>query len=621
MLVSTAFKSSVYKQFNSGAGAAGSEVVAFEQGRLFVTNGADERIDIFDTSSGNRVGTADASSIPGFAGINSVAVANGLIAVAVTRTTSSGDSIALDRGMVAFFNSSGQLLNTLQVGYGPDMLTFSPDGSQIFVANEGEPSSNGTSNPGSVSVIDLSKGVLNATQTEIGFSAFNGQEDALRAEGVRIFPDVSASDDFEPEYIAFSPDGQTAFVTLQEANSVASIDMATLSISALLPLGSTDHSQSGNGLDASDKDNAINIANWPVQGLHMPDAIASYAVGNSTYFVVANEGDDRGENVRIKDISLDPSAFPNAASLQADENLGRLNVSSIDGDTDGDGDYDVLYAYSSRSFSIFDEEGSLMFDSGDDFEQVIASLRPDAFNIDGNSVDARSDNKGPEAEALAIGTLGERTYAFIGLERDSGIMVYDISSPSSASFVSYIDSSANGDLSPEVIKFIDGSQSVTGKPQLAVAYEISGTTTLIDIEQIGTGSSRTAFGSQGDAAFVERLYQGLLMRDGDGQGLGFWVAQLEKGSSAQQIAEQFLQASEAASQQLSGLANSAFVDQLYSRLLDRNAATGESSFWVNQLEQGASRAAVVVGFAQSAEAIDGFSQQGAQGVDYSLWMA
>ena len=261
MAVDTAFVSSVYRQFDSGSGEAGSEVLAFEGGQLFVTNGADERIDIFDSKTGAKIGIADASGIPGFAGINSVTVSSGLIAVAVTRTTLSGETTVLDRGMVAFFNAGGQLLNAIEVGYGPDMVTFSPDGSQVFVANEGEPSSGGDSNPGSVSVIDLSQSVAAATHTEIDFAAFDGQEEALREQGVRIFPDQSASEDFEPEYIAFSPDGQTAYVTLQEANTVATIDMATLSVSALLPLGTVDHSAAGNGIDASDKDDAIDIAN------------------------------------------------------------------------------------------------------------------------------------------------------------------------------------------------------------------------------------------------------------------------------------------------------------------------------------------------------------------------
>lgn len=621
MVVDTAFKSAVYRQFDSGSGEAGSEVVATENGLVFVTNGADERIDIFDARTGAKLGIADASGIPGFAGINSVAVSNGLIAVAVTRSTLSGETPVLDRGMVALFDTNGLLLNTVEVGYGPDMLTFSPDGSRVFVANEGEPSANGESNPGSVSVIDLSQGVAATTHTEIGFAAFDGQEESLREQGIRIFPGQSASEDFEPEYIAFSPDGQTAYVTLQEANAVATIDVASLSVSALLPLGTVDHSIAGNGIDASDRDDAIDIANWPVQGLRMPDAIASYEANGQSYVVMVNEGDDRGENVRVKDIVLDPGAFPNADSLQENANLGRLNVSSIDGDTDGDGDYDALYSYSSRSFSIFDADGNLVFDSGDDFEQVIASLRPGAFNIDGDEPDARSDNKGPEPEALAVGQLGDRTYAFIGLERDSGILVYDITDPADSTFVSYIDSSANGDLAPEVIKFIDGSDSISGKPQLAVAYEISGTTTLIDIHQVGTGNQRTAFGADSPAAALERLYDGLLMRDSDASGLGFWVGSLEAGSSLAQVAESFLQSAEAAGQGLPEMSDTAFVDHLYNQVLDRDADEAGFGYWTAQLDAGVQRADVVVGFAESAEAQNNFAGEGAQGVSYDLWLA
>jgi len=621
MTVDSVFKSSIYRQFDSGSGEAGSEVVAFENGRLFVTNGADERIDIFDGETGTKLGIADASGISGFAGINSVSVFNSLIAVAITRTTLNGETRVLDRGVVALFDMSGQLLNTIEVGYGPDMVTFSPDGSRIFVANEGEPSADGNSNPGSVSVIDLNQGVMLATHHEINFTAFDGQEEALRAQGVRIFPNQSASEDFEPEYIAFSPDGKTAYVTLQEANTVATIDITTLTVSALLPMGTVDHSSLGNGIDASDKDNAINIANWPVQGLRMPDSIASYAVDGKTYFVVANEGDDRGENVRVKDITLDPDVFPDATTLQESTNLGRLNVSSIDGDTDGDGDYDVLYSYGGRSFSIFDAEGRLIFDSGDDFEQIIASLRPDFFNVDGNEPDGRSDNKGPEPEALAIGQLGDQTYAFIGLERDSGIMVYDITDPATSTFVSYIDSTANGDQAPEVIKFIDGSNSLSGKPQLAIAYEGSGTTTLIDIDQIGAGDSCTVFGKDTEAAFLERLYNGLFTRASDTSGLGFWAANMGTGISHKQIAEGFLQSAEATELGLNTLNDTDFINHLYQSVLSRDADADGFSFWMDGLASGAQRADVVVGFVGSTEAIENFADEGAQGVHYTLWSA
>ena len=197
----------------------------------------------------------------------------------------------------------------------------------------------------------------------------------------------------------------------------------------------------GNGLDASDRD-GIDISNAPIYTLFQPDAIDSYVVDGKTFYVTANEGDARDEDVRIKDIVLDPEVFPNAAELQLDENLGRLQVSAIDGDIDGDGDFDQLFALGGRSFSIWDHRGNLVFDSGDQFEQIIAELIPEYFNSDNDdndSVDGRSDNKGPEPEGLTIGEIDGQQYAFVGLERVGGIMVYNISDPAEPEFVQYLN--------------------------------------------------------------------------------------------------------------------------------------------------------------------------------------
>lgn len=302
--------------------------------------------------------------------------------------------------------------------------------------------------------------------------------------------------DFEPEYIAVNADGTKAFVSLQEANAVAVLDIATGTFTEIQPLGTIDHSLPGNELDASDRDDAIAIQNWQVNGMHMPDAIASYEVGGVTYYVTANEGDARDADDRVKDLDLDPDAFPNADLLQEDELLGRLNVSTIDGDIDGDGDFDALYAYGTRSFTIFDEFGNKVFDSGSDFEQIIADLRvPNAFNnqdfptgADDEIDEDRSDNKGPEPEAVTIGMIGDQFYAFVGLERDNGIMVYNVTDPANSEFVQYINSSEAGDISPETLAFVPAEDSPNGKPLLLAANEVSGTTTIyqVDIDPIPT---------------------------------------------------------------------------------------------------------------------------------------
>ena len=252
------------------------------------------------------------------------------------------------------------------------------------------------------------------------------------------------------------------------------------------------------GLDASDRDNAINIRAWPVFGMYEPDAIATFRANHKTYLITANEGDARdwpgfSEEARVSTLNLDATAFPNAAALKANAALGRLNVTRTLGDTDGDGDFDALYTLGGRSFSIWSTDGAQVYDSGSDFERITAARFPAFFNAshDDRTFDSRSDNKGPEPEAVTVGSIGKRQYAFIGLERIGGIMVYDITEPTSPVFVDYVNNrdfsvdpptaEAAGDLGPEGVIFIDADESPTRHPMLVVANEVSGTVTLYAI--------------------------------------------------------------------------------------------------------------------------------------------
>lgn len=511
--------------YDSGVGEGGSEVVSQFDGKLFITNGEEDRIDVVDATNGALLQSIDLTVVPGYDGVNSVSVSEHGIAVAVEGAPVEVVSPLFPEGQtqnangsVALFDFDGHLQQTFEAGNLPDMVTFSKDGTKIFVANEGEPTEFGDP-AGSISVIDVATGV---SQT-FGFEEFDDQVDALRDAGVRVFPGSLPSTDFEPEYIAES-DGKL-IVTLQEANAVAIFDLASMSFDGIVPLGTIDHSFSP--LDASDRDDAINIQTYDnLVGLRMPDAVAATEIGGETYFLTANEGDDRGDafvyddgvyegNERgdaarvgdildgvdsgnfvqfrdgdtVIDITLDEDLVTYLNGLEG-TGLDRLTVSVIDGDTDGDGDIDVLHAYGSRSFTIFDLAGNVVFDSGDDFEQIIAENRvPNAFNNDDFPSDDpevidenRSDNKGPEPEAIEIGEVGGRTLAFIGLERDSGIMIYDISDPANAEFVDYIESTEFGNVSPEVIDFIPAEESATGLAQIAVSYEVSGTTAVYDLQ-------------------------------------------------------------------------------------------------------------------------------------------
>ncbi|RJF72204.1 hypothetical protein D3875_12210 [Deinococcus cavernae] len=331
--------------------------------------------------------------------------------------------------------------------------------------------------------------------TTLDFKAFDGKV-TTRAGKSKTF-----SLDAEPEYIAVSADSKTAFVTLQESNAMATIDLTKGQITDVKSLGLKDHSKPGNGLDASDKDGKISIQNWPVYGAYMPDAIASINVGGKTYLLTANEGDSRdydgfSDEVRVAKLKLDATNFPNAADLQKDSALGRLTVSSVDADTDGDGDADQLVAFGARSLSVWDASGTLVADTGDLIEKKMAELAPTTFNSEGTTgtLDGRSDNKGPEPEGVTVGTVNGKTLAFVGLERMGGIMVMDVSTPDKPAFVDYAHhitptadakSGSAGDLAPEGVLFIPAGDSPSGQPLLVASHEVSGSVTIYTVQSSG----------------------------------------------------------------------------------------------------------------------------------------
>lgn len=504
--------------FNEG----GAEIVDYHPPtqRLFVINanlGGVDVLDIADPTAPEKVGEIDATGgVDGVSSANSVATSADTVAVALEAT------VAQDPGQVGFYDpESLELRSTSTVGPLPDKVTFTPDGTKVLVANEGEPTSNYAYDPrGSVSIVDISDGADDHTVSTAGFSAFDGMEAELRSRGIRIFgPGASASQDFEPEYVTISEDSTTAWVSLQENNAIAQIDIEDAEITDLLPLGFKDHRLDGNEIDASNEDGGVNIRNWPVFGILQPDAIGTYSPDGEQYIVTANEGDSRdyesfSEEVEVSELRLDPEAFDvdeidgidSVEQLQQPENLGAKNATTTLGDVDGDGLYEELYIFGGRSFSIFTADGELVFDSGDDFEQITAERFGDDFNNDNteNTPDSRSDNKGPEPEGLALGQFGERFYAFIGLERVGGVMVYDITDPESATFVDYVNNrdfsfdvqgeiaegdapaGAAGDLGPEGLAFASVEESPTDNPLVFVGHEISGTTTIFRVQNDGS---------------------------------------------------------------------------------------------------------------------------------------
>jgi len=442
-------------------------------------------IDFSNPSFPDSVGSIDISPF-GTLALN-VSVGNSLVAVAVQGVTKQ------DSGSVVFFDTNGSFINEITVGPAPGMLSFSSTGRYLLVANEGVPSGDYLNDPeGSVSVIDLINGPTNPTTTHIGFSDYNigGSLESSFPNGVHIYgPNATRSQDMEPEFLAIGDNEQKAYISLQENNAVMVIDIPLAQVDTIFALGYKDHNIAGNEFDASDNDGFINSTNWPVNGMYQPDGIAFYSVNGTDYFLTANEGAARkysgfSEEIRVADLSLNPANFNDIFLLQNETNLGRLLVTNSFGDIGEDGVVEELYSYGGRSFSIWDAAtGSLVYDSGKEFEEKIALLQPSIFNSVGSSssFDSKSDNKGPEPEDVVIGKLGSRTLAFIGIEQTGGFMVYDITDPTAPVFLVY-EVSAPGDLGPEASVFIGAQQSPTSKALLIVAHETSSTLAIYEIE-------------------------------------------------------------------------------------------------------------------------------------------
>ncbi|MDX3905482.1 MAG: choice-of-anchor I family protein [Pigmentiphaga sp.] len=565
-------------EFNVSAAEIPAYDAASKRGFIVnARNGVVDVLDLNDPANPKHIGTLDASAIAADAEINSIAVHDGIVAVAIQAAEKTAP------GYAAFYRADTlALLGQVGVGALPDMLTFTPDGKTVLVANEGEPSDDYQTDPvGSISIIDISDPASPVARVA-DFSAWNGKEAQLREQGVRIYgPNASAAQDFEPEYIAVAPDGKTAWATLQENNALARIDIAAATVTDILPLGYKDHGQDANALDASDEPAKIDIRAFPgVRGMYLPDAIAAYAAGGKTYLVTANEGDARAwgedndaywagdaskgfvEEFRVKHLVhangfarrrgddlppqldalaagalLNPATFAycgatagDPGACRDDDILGRLQISwtlgyrkdafgnpvrfNAQGLEDANGDrvmYDHLYAYGGRSFSIWDENGQLVWDSGAQFERLLASddckLGPDRdipcadyFNSghdEAGTLDSRSDAKGPEPEGVEIGVMGSKTFAFVGLERMGGVMVYDITDPLAPAFVDYFNTRADwadepsddnlstmGDLGPEGLKFVPADQSPTQQPLLIVGHEVSGTTAVYEVSRV-----------------------------------------------------------------------------------------------------------------------------------------
>ena len=498
---------------NGTSGSNSAEIVAFDEStdRLYIANSIAGKLDIVNFSNPANPSLLNSISISTYGNINSVAVHNGVVALAIENT------IPQANGSVVFLNADGTFISQVQVGAMPDMITFNRNYTKILTANEGEASADYSSDPeGSVSIVDLTPGyasLTNSNVTTVGFTAYNGQETALRAQGIRVFStSASVAQDFEPEYIAVSEDNTKAYVTLQENNALVTIDLATNTITALNPLGYSSYATgSGNGLDASDQSGSVLITgDLPIKGAYMPDATVYKTIGNQGYIFTANEGDGRelGSVVDANRLSsatfnnLDATAFPDAYILKNNKFLGRLNTLKYSGDTDGDGDYDEIHVMGGRSFSIFNPlDGSLVWDSKDLIEQITSNHPTfgaifNASNSTGTpALKNRSDDKGPEPEGVSVNVINGKPYAFVSLERIGGVMIFNVENPTNPVFVGYTNNrstSASGpDLGAEGIIFIPAAQSPNGNDILILANEVSSTLSIYQINSCAVASGAT----------------------------------------------------------------------------------------------------------------------------------
>lgn len=467
--------------------------------RLFVLNSTATKVEILDFNDPQNITTIKSVDMTQFGdGATSVAVMNGIVAATV-------EGPNFTNGEVVFMDTDGNLLNDVEVGNLPDMLTFTPDGKYVLTANEGEPNDDYTIDPeGSVSVIDITGGVENLTQddvTTIEFDVFNSQLALLKGAGVRIFgKDATVAQDLEPEYIVVSSDSKMAWVSCQENNALVEINLETMEAVDIIPLGTADYTAMNNSLDVSNRIDFIFHGNWDVRGMYMPDAVALYEVNNVPYIVTANEGDqreygdavDEDVNVRDDDFILDPMYYPHADLLKANHMLGRIAATPYNGDYDEDGDIDQIHVFGGRSFSIFNAfSGNMVFDSKDDFERIIAEdpVWAPYFNSTDDELELknRSDNKGPEPEGVVTGMVNGKHYAFIGLERMGGVMTYNVTDPTNPVFVNYINTRTQpndgGDLAPEGMIFISKENSPVNNAILVAANEVSATISVFYVEE------------------------------------------------------------------------------------------------------------------------------------------
>jgi len=440
-----------------------SETVAYDKRTDTLWVAGVTGVDVLDRANGVRVAHI---AVGNFGAVNSVAIHRGIAALAIESS--------IDRtlpGVVVFYDTRTrrQLGAPVPVGALPDMLTFTPDGRRLLVANEATPNGRPTSagqgadDPvGSVSIVDVRSRHVTTLPIDATIPGYSTLRLFPTTGSLPTQPATYSAYGPEPEYIAIDKRGHYAYVTLQEANGIAVLDLRKGRFEKIFNLGLKDFSVPGNEIDPSDQDGEIRLRNVAVTGLYQPDTIATYEHRGRVYLVMANEGDSRDNgNGDSEDERRGSAGNASVEYVPDGSELGRLTFSNVDSVRGG-----PLVKFGAHSFSIRDTDGRIVFDSGSRLDREAIRL--------GIYDDRRSDNKGVEPEGLALLRVKGRMLAFIGLERTlkSAFAVYDITDPNKALFLDMIVS--EGDVSPEGLKAFRAG----GDYYVAVANEVSDTTSL-----------------------------------------------------------------------------------------------------------------------------------------------
>jgi hypothetical protein len=501
---------------------SGGEIVSYANGQLLTTNSGagTHAIQSYSlTGSGSLTSGLSvdlASTFGAAANISSVssvlADARGFgVATVIPTANGSGNF-----GRISIFNtSSGAILKTLDVGYHPDSVTITPDGSKLIITNEGEfvsTSAEGTfARPGSISVVDISSvnagnfvasigaltsanvGTFDFSSTNLGTSAsLLGIRDNTFAANNATTTALAAN--IEPEYTTAT--NTKAYITLQENNAIATFDLSTSKYEVISSLGSITQI-----IDASDQDGPSIGINDTVKGLPMPDTVTQFSRSGTTYLVTVNEGDARGDDADIGRAGSRLDVTNNgggdlvySGSADNSTGIGRLNILKDMGNLDGDAGIEDPHMMGTRSVTIWNASTSaLVFDSGSMIESYVAANDPTSFNINSGSTsnfDTRSDDKGPEPEALAFGSIAGRDYLFVGAERQNGIFQFDITDLNNVSITNYFNTVTNSTdsggafISPESILFLDSLSNPSGKNLLIVGFEGTGTNGSIGVFEV-----------------------------------------------------------------------------------------------------------------------------------------